>query len=129
MNVTLPSVFLALLFFSTTVRGEAKPTGDQKGTNPTCPVTIGQKSDISPPRFFGSGSANWNGSLYVGALWQDGTIVFKPGGPGFVYPDGSVSMKISWYRANGLHGRLVIKGERLDAVAPPLRAYIPNGYG
>ena len=45
-----------------------------------------------------------------------------------MYPDGSVGMKIAWYRANGLHGRLVIKGKRLDAVAPLLRAEIPDGY-
>ena len=130
MNVRLPSGFLALLFLSTIARGEVKLTSDQKDANSRCPVTIGRKSDISPAEFFGSGSANWNHSrsLYVGALWPNGTIVFKPGGAGFVYPDGSVGMKIAWYRANGLHDGLVIKGKRLDAVAPPLRAEIPNGY-
>lgn len=129
MNVRLPLIFIASFFLSTTGQGADKPTGNQKDT-PPCQVTIGRKSDISPVEFFGSGSANWNESrnLYVGALWPDGTIVFKPGGAGFVYPDGSVGMKIAWYRANGLHGRLVIKGKRLDAVAPPLRAEIPNGY-
>jgi hypothetical protein len=37
-------------------------------------------------------------------------------------------MKIAWYRADGLRGRLSITGKRLDAVAPPLRAAIPSGY-
>jgi len=37
-------------------------------------------------------------------------------------------MKIAWYRANGLHGRLMIKGKRLDAPAPPVRAHFSD-YG
>ena len=96
---------------------------------PACPATIGETSPIAPAAFFGSSSAHWNGNLYVGALWTDGTIVFRPGGPGFVYPDGSLGMKIAWYRANGLHGALRIQGKRLDAPGPPLRARIPHGYG
>ena len=87
-----------------------------------CPVTIGRKSPISGAEFFGSGSAHWNGNLYVGARWPDGTIVFRPGGSGTVYPDGSVGMKIAWYRGNGVRGKLTIQGKRLDAPAPPLRA-------
>lgn len=59
--------------------------------------------------------------------WPDGTVVFKPGGPGFVLPDGSLSMKFAWQR--GVRGALRIDGRRLDATAPPLRAHIPNGYG
>jgi hypothetical protein len=132
------SVCLVLLITPTTGKTVPRPSSNDprpssnekagKATPFSCPVTIGRKSDISPAEFFGSGSAYWNDSLYVGGLWPDGTIVFKPGGAGFVYPDGSVGMKIAWYRANALHGRLVIKGKRLDAVAPPLRAEIPNGY-
>jgi len=131
MSRRILSVFLALLISPTTGKTVPRPSSDEKAGKATpvsCPVTIGRKSDISPAEFFGSGSAYWNDSLYVGGLWPDGTIVFKPGGAGFVYPDGSVGMKIAWYRANGLHGRLVIKGKRLDAVAPPLRAEIPDGY-
>src|SRR5678816_4599277 len=77
----------------------------------SCPVTIGRKSPISAAEFFGAGSAHWNGNLYVGALWPDGTIVvFRSGGAGFVYPDGSVGMKIAWYRGDGLRGKLKIEG-------------------
>lgn len=97
-------------------------------TASSCPVTIGRKSPVSPAEFFGAGSAHWNGNLYVGALWPDGTIVFRPGGAGYVYPDGSVGMKIAWYRGKGLHGKLTIEGKRVDAAAPPLRAKI-NEYG
>jgi hypothetical protein len=94
-----------------------------------CPVTIPRKApDYIGGKLFGSGSAYWNGALFVGGLWPDGTIVFRPGGAGFVLADGSLSMKFGWYRAEGLRGKLTIRGRRLDAPAPPLRAEIPNGY-
>jgi len=38
-------------------------------------------------------------------------------------------MKFGWTRGEGLRGKLKIRGRRLDAPAPPLRADIPNGYG
>ena len=131
----LLSVCLALLTLPTSGRSAPQPAGtqqvDEKASS-SCPVTIGRKSDISPAEFFGAGSAHWNGNLYVGALWPDGTIVFRPDGPGSVYPDGSVGMKIAWYRGNGLHGKLTIQGKRLDAPAPSLRAefsdYIDTGF-
>jgi hypothetical protein len=59
--------------------------------------------------------------------WPNGTVEFRPGGPGFVESDGSRSMKFPWWRAVG--GKLTITGRRLDASAPPLRAHIPEGYG
>lgn len=70
-----------------------------------------------------------NGRLSVGpfGLWKDGTVVFKPGGAGFVTQDGSLGMKFGWRR--GVRGRLTISGRRLDAPAMPLRAQIPDGYG
>jgi hypothetical protein len=125
LRLLLPSVCLALLILPTRGQScaEAPRNSKQNKTAPSsCPVTIGRKSPIAPAEFFGSGSAHWNGNLYVGGLWPDGTIVFRPGGPGSVYPDGSVGMKIAWYRGNGLHGKLAIQGKRLDAPAPPLRA-------
>jgi hypothetical protein len=67
-------------------------------------------------------------ALRVG-LWPDGTVVFTPGGPGSIEPDGSLGMKFPWWRENGLRGKLKIYGKRLDAPAPPLRASIPEGYG
>ena len=121
----LLSVCLALLILPTRVQTAPKPAGAQQVDEKaplSCPATIGRKSPIPSAEFFGSGSAHWNGNLYVGGLWPDGTIVFRPNGAGFVYPDGSVGMKIAWYRGNGLRGRLTIQGKRLDAQAPPLRA-------
>jgi hypothetical protein len=66
-------------------------------------------------------------SLGPFGLWPDGTVAFRPGGAGFINPDGSLSMKFGWQR--GVPGRLTINGRRLDAPAPPLRANIPDGYG
>jgi hypothetical protein len=60
-------------------------------------------------------------------LWPDGTIVFRPGGPGFVTDAGALGMKWGWRRA--VRGQLRIEGRRLDGSAPPLRAEIPAGYG
>jgi hypothetical protein len=122
MNGKLCSAFLLLL---STV-GFCQHNGDRGDTTPpqSCPVTIGQKSDVDPAEFFGSGSAHWENNLYVGGLWPNGTIVFEPGGAAYVYPHGSVGMKIAWYRGNGLRGKITIQGERLDAAAPPLRSRI-----
>lgn len=78
-------------------------------------------TDASPSdRFFG------NGKLWV-ELWRDGNIVFRPGGPGFIRHDGSLSMKFAWWR--GVSGQLTICGHRLDSPAPPLRFSVPSGYG
>jgi len=60
-------------------------------------------------------------------LWTDGTIVFMPGGAGFITRDGSLGMKFGWRR--GVSGQLKIEGRRIDAVAPPLRSEVPGGYG
>lgn len=66
-------------------------------------------------------------ALISTGLWPDGTIVFRPGGPGFVTDDGALGMKWGWRRA--VRGQLRIEGRRLDGPAPPLRAEIPAGYG
>jgi hypothetical protein len=95
----------------------------------TCPVTLPRKAPAAARGLFGAGAAAWNGALYVGGLWPAGTMVFRPGGSGFILPDGSMSMKFGWLRGEGLRGKLKIHGRRLDAPAPPLRAEIPEGYG
>ncbi len=50
-------------------------------------------------------------------LPPDGKIVFRPGGPGFVLADGSLSWKFGWARKR--RGLLTIEGRRLDARAAP----------
>jgi len=66
-------------------------------------------------------------SLGPFGLWPDGTVVFKPGGAGFITPDGSLGMKFGWTR--GVRGQLRIEGRRLDAPASPLRSHVPSGSG
>jgi hypothetical protein len=58
-------------------------------------------------------------------LWPEGTVVFKPGGAGFVTRDGALGMKWGWQRA--VRGRLQITGRRLDAPAPTLRTEVLDG--
>lgn len=90
---------------------------------PACDVTKPNNTGIlgqNEPGSYG------NGLLSVGR-WPDGTVVFKPGGPGFVMRDGSLGMKFGWRR--GVRGRLTIEGRRLDAPALRLRARVPDGYG
>lgn len=102
----------------------------KKSTSTTCPVT-------GPDRFAPTGeggipferdASHRKPALRVG-LWPDGTVVFAPGGPGSIEPDGSLGMKFPWWKEEGLSGKLKIHGRRLDAAAPPLRASIPEGYG
>ena len=61
------------------------------------------------------------------ALGGSDTIVFRPGGPGFVTRDGALGMKFGWRR--GVPRQLRIAGRRVDAPAPPLRSEVPGGYG
>jgi hypothetical protein len=68
-----------------------------------------------------------NEGLSTFGLWPAGTIVFRPGGPGFVTKDGSLGMKFGWWR--GIAGQLRIEGRRLDARARPLKAEVSQGYG
>ena len=70
-----------------------------------------------------------NALLSVGpfGLWPDGTVVFKPGGAGFITRDGALGMKFGWTRA--VRGKLNVGGRRLDGAAAPLRLETNNGYG
>jgi hypothetical protein len=93
-----------------------------------CPVTIGHpvpQTESWRDQLFGSASAYGNGSLWVGALWPHGVIIFTPDN---VDPDGRLGMKFGWYRLTS--GYLTITGRRLDAPAPPLTAEtMPGSYG
>jgi len=99
----------------------------------TCPVTLPPKR--TPGReemsLFDPETSRRKPVLILGpfGLWPEGTVVFRPGGPGSIEPDGSLAMKFGWTRGEGLRGKLKIHGRRLDASAPPLRASIPDGYG
>ena len=86
----------------------------------TIPNGIAAGEDHPDRRSFG------NAQVSVGP-WPDGTVVFKPGGPGFITRDGSLGMKFGWRR--GISGQLKIEGRRVDALAPPLRSEVSSGYG
>lgn len=99
----------------------------------SCPVTLPPEPTThhDAMSYFEPGTSRWKPVLTLGpfGLWPEGTIVFRPGGPGEILPDGSLAMKFGWTRGEGLQGKLKIHGRRLDASAPPLRARIPDGYG
>lgn len=89
----------------------------------SCPVTVprGGKPPRglgAPPPYPGFGtSPRWhaNGFLWT-ALPLDG--VYAPGRQ-WVEPDGSVGAKLYWF-ADGVDGEFTLKGQRIDAVSPPL---------
>ena len=93
-------------------------------TRAACRVTIPNTS--TPPGEKPDSLYHGNGVLWTEFL-PESTVIFRPGGPGEVEPDGSLAMKWPWWR--GVRGNLTIEGQRLDATAPPLRADIPQGYG
>lgn len=91
--------------------------------------------DVTVPNGIVAGSSerqDWsygNALLSVGpfGLWPEGTVVFKPGGAGFITRDGALGMKFGWTR--GARGPLNVSGRRLDEPARPLVLEAPNGYG
>ena len=111
MRLALLLVALASLVASLGAQRTPKPPSF------TCPVSLPN----------GPGKYEYKNEFLGTALWPDGTVVFKPGGPGFVEEDGSLSMKFPWTRY--INGQLTIDGRRLDGSSPPLGAYIPGGYG
>ncbi len=91
-----------------------------------CPVTIPDGS--TPPGENPSDLHHGNGELWT-ALWPDGTVIFRPGGPGEIHEDGSLTMKFPWWRGDGTRGQLEISGRSLEKDSPALEAIIPDGYG
>jgi hypothetical protein len=108
----------------------ASLAGQDLGPNADALVSCNVTAPNGTGPLFGdqaSPTVHGNGALSVDLGWPDGIVVFKPGGPGFVLKDGSLSMKWPWQRS--VHGQLTIDGRRLDATAPPLRASISEGMG
>ena len=124
MQARLTAVGLAALVLICTGPHDVRANEPTDNQTASCEVT--KPNGSTPPGERPSPNLHGNGSLWTG-LWPDGTVIFKPGGPGFVLEDGSLSMKFWWWR--GVKGKLTIEGKRLDAEAPPLRARIPDGYG
>jgi hypothetical protein len=103
------------------------PIAQQRpGAEPACAVTAPNSvvaGTTEPQR-----GSYGNALLSVGpfGLWADGTIVFRPGGAGFVTPDGALAMKFGWMRA--VPGKLNVSGRRIDSEAAALRSDIPCCY-
>ena len=101
--------------------GAAPPSSPSASTTSACAVTTPNHHAPPPgsdPR--AAGSQSWFGNDAVGtSLWPEGTIVFRPGGSGFVLPDGALSMKFLWLKAPG--ARLTLSGHRVDDPSIALR--------
>jgi hypothetical protein len=91
-----------------------------------CPVTAPNGS--TPPGEHQSELNHGNGQLWT-ALWPEGTVVFRPNGPGEVRADGSLAMKFPWWRGDGVRGQLEIEGRLLDREGPDAYGEVPAGYG
>ena len=113
------------------VVSQQQPTSATPATSSasTCPVSTPNRhaaptgSDPMPAGM----AQTWHGNDSVGTnLWPDGTIVFKPGGPGFVLPDGALQMKFLWLKAPG--ARLALSGQRVDNPSTALRADIDHQF-
>jgi hypothetical protein len=83
-----------------------------------CPITRPNGS-VPPGSTFGA-EFHGSGSLWVGVPIAN-VVVRAPDA------DGSIVEKFGWWR--GVSGQLRIEGRRLDGVAPPLQASVPEGYG
>ncbi len=89
----------------------------------SCPVSLPNgKSPPADPLANGFDLGNDDGTLFT-IPWPEGKVIFRPGGPGSIKPDGSLSMKWPWYRHN-VKGQVTVEGRRLDAPATPLRAIL-----
>ena len=116
MRIHLPQLagflLLAALVGCARVDNEEIPAGggQEHGTEP-CPVTSPNVTVRRNSWGFNYG----NGEQWI-SLWDDGTVLFRARGPGFVNPDGSLSMKWPWYLEESIRGsKLEIRGRRLDA--------------
>lgn len=123
---------LALVLLGTLINGWAADSAMSPGdTTPSaspapCPVT--RPNGQQPPpdvHAYGRGAGDYgNEALWTALwLWGEGEIRVPET---HVLPDGSYGeMQWSWYRA--IPGPLTVTGHRLDAPAPPLQAYGPQG--
>jgi hypothetical protein len=94
----------------------------QEGADVPCNVTA--PNGVVPGSLEPQKGIYGNRLLAVGSfgLWPNGTVVFKPGGAGFLTRDGSLVMKFGWTLASP--GKLQVTGRRLNRDASPLRASI-----
>lgn len=98
-----------------------------RATTPVAECSPTQPNGDTPPGEEPSPSFHGNGNLYTNGLWAKGEILADPR---FVAADGSIRMKVGWWRAPGVGaaGDLQIAGHELGTSAA-IAASIPDGYG
>src|SRR5262245_28067569 len=102
LQASLLGVVILSLFAATS--GGNQGSAPRPHATAECKVTkpngIAAGIEQSAPDSYG------NGEVSVGpfGLWPEGTVVFKPGGAGFVTRNGSLGMKFGWMR--GVSGEL-----------------------
>lgn len=107
----------------------ASPVASPAAWPAACPVTPPNGNQPPPDaNVFGRGAGDYGNEALWTALWIWGEGAVLVPDDERVRPDGSIrEMKWAWYRY--VPGKLTIEGRRLDAPAPPLEAWIPDGYG
>jgi hypothetical protein len=121
----LALLLTAVALVSASAVSPATPVAE--GTPFACPIS--EPNDVHPPdQDAGSGDFG-NDALWTNlAMWGEVPGIVEVPHDGHLLPDGRViELKWAWWRF-GL-GILTIDGRRLDAPAPPLEAWIPDGYG
>ena len=118
-----------VLFLLISAGGLVLASASQQPRKAACPATppnrhaVPDRSDQMPP----GSAAFWHGNSSVGTtLWPDGVVVFKPGGPGAVLPDGALRMKFYWLKKPDV--RLTVTGHRLDKKSVALRAELNHEF-
>lgn len=124
MRVMWRRMGFVLLLVATTSGGAGVAALGVSQTAPPCDVTAPNEivADGGEPTRGGFGNPKL--SLGPFGLWPSGTVVFSPGGPGFITREGWLGMKFGWQR--GVRGQLRIEGRRLDGPAPALRSELPD---
>jgi len=107
-----------LLLSGTAIDGEGRRS--QEASQQPCPVT--QPNEVVADGGEPTKDSFGNSKLSVGpfGLWPEGTVILKPGGSGFITPEGWLGIKFGWQRS--VHKRLTVEGRRLDGAAPTLLA-------
>ncbi|MBA3644446.1 MAG: hypothetical protein H0W59_10320 [Chloroflexia bacterium] len=125
------SIFLTALASTSWQAATAEPVLAPTSAPPplppkrACPISL-PTSEVPPGHIKPSEPIyHGNGALWT-VLWPEGRVIFEPGGPGFVLPDGSLGMKWAWIPF--IPGELTVEGRRLDGAAQPLRAEISEGF-
>jgi hypothetical protein len=103
-------------------RALSSPSADEaaRPAASSCPVTKPNGRGL-PGAERPQGNHGDGAGLATG-LGADGSLTFKPGGPGCVASDGSLLMKWPWWR--GVRGPLTVRGRSLDGASGAVRAAI-----